>query len=146
MDNAIIDYDTGKQLNYCQMSRHTNYQNIWKRSFANELGRLAQGGGGLVEGKDTVLFVAQDQLPKDRLQDFSYGRIVVDFRPQKEEPHRTRLSVGVDLIVYARDLNRPTADITTSKLIINSTITTPRARYMCCNNKKHLLGNTINLI
>ena len=43
MSHAIIDDDTGKELNYFQLSKHTKHQQICKQSFTNELGRLAQG-------------------------------------------------------------------------------------------------------
>ena len=35
MANAIIDNDTGKELNYCQLSEHTKHQKIWKQSLEN---------------------------------------------------------------------------------------------------------------
>ena len=82
-----------------------------------------------------MLFIALDQVPRDQFKDVSYGRIIVDYKPQKEEPHRTRLTVGVNLIDYAGYVSTPTEDITTAKLIINSTIYTARARYICCEIK-----------
>jgi hypothetical protein len=56
----------------------------------------------------------------------------VDYRPQKEEPNRTRLTVGGPLIDYLGDVSTPTADTTTAKLVINnSTKSTPNTKYMC---------------
>ena len=98
-----------------------------------KLGRLSQGEGGRVEGIDTTLFVAKYQVPRDRIKDVAYGRIVVDYQPQKEEPYRIRLTVGVNLICYSGDVRTPTSDITTANLIINSTVSMPGARYMCCD-------------
>jgi hypothetical protein len=43
--NAIIDSETGESMEYRQLIKHDKYREVWKRSFANELGRLAQGGG-----------------------------------------------------------------------------------------------------
>ena len=79
----------------------------------------------------------------DRLKYVTYGRIVVDYRTQKEEPHKTQLNVGDNLIFYTGYVSTQTADITTAKLIINSTIYTPGERYMSYDIKKLLLGNTI---
>ena len=56
----------------------------------------------------------------------------MDYRPQKEEPHRTILTAGDSLIVFVGDVSTPIEDITTAKLIINITIYTPGPRYMCC--------------
>ena len=82
-----------------------------------------------------MFFIEKYKVPIHQLKDVSYGRIVVDYRPQKEEPHITILNVRGSLITYAGDVSTPTADITTEKLIINSTISTPGARYMCCDIK-----------
>ena len=125
MANAIIDDDTGKELNYHQISKNTKHQKIWKQSFANKLGRLSQGTGGQIEVTNTMFFIAHDQMPRDRLKDVSYGSIIVDYRFQKEEPHRTRLTVGGNLIDQAGDVSTPTEDTTTSRLMIN--IITPGA-------------------
>ena len=70
----------------------------------------------------------------------SYGSIVVDYRLQKEEPHRKSLTVGGNIIVYAVDVITPMSYITTEELIINSIISTPEARYMCCSIKYFYLG------
>ena len=58
MENSIIDDYIGKELNYHKLSKHTKHQNIWKQSYANELGRLSQGEGGRVEGTYTIFFMA----------------------------------------------------------------------------------------
>jgi hypothetical protein len=64
----------------------------------------------------------------------------VDYRPQKEEPNRTRLTVGGNLIDYPGDVSTPTADTTTAKMVINSTISTPNAKFMCADIKDFYLG------
>jgi hypothetical protein len=56
-------------------------------------------------------------------------------RPQKSEPARTRLTVGGNLIDYPGDKSAPTADLTTFKCLINSTLSTPKAK-MCCFDVK----------
>ena len=43
MTNKINDDDTGKELNYRQLSKHPNYHQISNISLAKELGRLSQG-------------------------------------------------------------------------------------------------------
>jgi hypothetical protein len=56
------------------------------------------------------------------------------------EPNRTRLTAGGNLIDYPGDVSTPTADTTTAKLAINSTLSTPKAKYMCCDIKNFCLG------
>ena len=76
-----------------------------------------------------------NQVPRERIKYVSYGSIIVDYIPKKEEPHKTRLTVGGNFIVYAGDVSTPTAEITTDNIIINGIISTPGERYMCCNIK-----------
>ena len=66
-------------------------------------------------------------IPKDRV--VTYARVVVDFRPQKDDPNRVRITVGGNLIKYPGELTTRTADLTTSKLLWNSVISTDDARF-----------------
>ena len=90
----------------------------------------------MAPGTNTLFFRKYQDIPADRLKYVTYGRVVLDYRPQKEDLNRTRLTVGGDQIKYLGNFSTPTAAITTAKLAINSTISTPRSRYMCCD-----LGN-----
>ena len=76
------------------------------------------------------VFRKYQDIPADRRKDVTYGQVVVDYRPQKEDPNRTRLTVGGDRIKYPGNVSTPTAALTTAKLVINSTISTPRAGYI----------------
>ena len=61
----------------------------------------------------------------------TYARIVVDFRPQKDDPNRVRITAGGNLIKKPGDLTTRTADLTTSKIVWNSVISTEGAAYTC---------------
>ena len=41
----VLDEETGKTLEYPQLRDHPKYQQVWKQSYSNELGRLCQGIG-----------------------------------------------------------------------------------------------------
>jgi hypothetical protein len=138
--NAIIDPDTGASMEYRHLLKSPKHCKAWTHSFANELGRLAQGVGGRQVGTNTIFYIQHNQIPADRRKDVTYGRICVDYRPQKEEPNRTRLTVGGNLIDFPGDVSTPTADTTTAKMVINSTISTTGARYMCGDIKDFYLG------
>ena len=69
---------------------------VWVKGFSNELGRLAQGVGGRVKGTDTIKFITKKEVPMN--YKVTYGKIVADFKPHKEEKHRIRLTVGDDKI------------------------------------------------
>ena len=68
-DNAVLDGDTGKLLEYRHLIARPKYKQAWGASFGNEIGRLAQGMPGRVEGTDTMFFVDKNKVPKDRWKD-----------------------------------------------------------------------------
>ena len=43
--NSVLEQETGKQLNYGQLRKNPRFQETWKKSFSNEMGRLCQGVG-----------------------------------------------------------------------------------------------------
>ena len=51
--------------------------------------------------------------------------------PQKAETHRTRLTVGGNLINFPGDVTTPTADLIMAKLIFNSLLSTKNAKFTC---------------
>ena len=74
------------------------------------------------------------------MKDITYGRIVVSYRPQKLEKHRSRLTVGGDRINYPFDVSTPTADLPTIKLLWNSVLSTPGAKFMGLDVANFYLG------
>jgi hypothetical protein len=89
-------------------------------------------------GRNTIFFIHKSAVPAGRV--ITYGRICVNIRPQKAETHRTRLTVGGNLIEYPDDVSTPTADITTAKLLFNSVVSTHRARFCVADIKDFYLN------
>jgi hypothetical protein len=56
------------------------------------------------------------------------------------DPHRIRITAGGNHINYPGELSTRTADITTSKLMWNSILSTEGAKYMCLDLKKNYLS------
>ena len=76
----------------------------------------------------------------------TYASFTCDYRPNKTETHRTRLTAGGDCINYPDDAGTPTADMTLFKIHANSIISTPKARcimvdikdfYLCTPMKRY---------
>jgi hypothetical protein len=124
---AVTDVATGQQLEYRQLLQRPDLKPIWEKAFANELGRLAQGIQD-VKGMNTIAFIHAAEIPKERT--VTYGRLVCNIRPQKAEQHRVQLTIGGDRIDYPGETATKNVDLTTSKCLWNSTISTPNARYM----------------
>ena len=74
----------------------------------------------------------------------TYARVVVDFRPQKEDPNRVRITAGGNLIKYPGELTTRTADLTTTKIVWNSVISTEGARYACLDVSNFYLETPMN--
>jgi hypothetical protein len=77
-------------------------------------------------------------IPNDRK--ITYGKIVCDYKPHKQEKERVRLTVGGDRLDYSGDVATSTADITTFKILINSTLSTEKAAMMMMDIKNYYLG------
>ncbi len=82
------------------------------------------------------------QISNDRT--VTYTRIVVDYRPQKADPNCVQLTAGGNLIEYPGELTTRTADLTTTKMLWNSVISTDDARYLCLDIKKFYLGTPMD--
>ena len=142
--HAIMNPDTGQQMEYQHLKSDPKYQETWATSYGNELGRLFQGMPGRVKGTNTAYFVHPHKIPADRWKDVTYGRIVTSYRPEKTEPNRTRLTIGGDKINYPDDVGTPTADLLTVKHLLNSTISTPGAKFMTLDIKDFYLNTPLN--
>jgi hypothetical protein len=133
MANSVINEDTGISLEYLHLIKDDSTFTVWNKAAANKFGRLTQGVVDHIEGSNTFFFIPRQAVPKDKI--ITYGRFVVDIRPNKSEIHRVCLTVGGNLIQYPGDVSTHSADLTTSKCLWNITISTEGARYMCLDVK-----------
>ncbi len=139
MANSVLN-EQGELLEYCHLIANPKTQATWTHSYSNELVRLAQGMPGQVIGTDTIFFIPKDKVPRARAKDITYGLITCLIRPEKtNEPNRTRLVAGRDMVRYPFDAGTPTANLLTIKLLINSVISTPRARFFMIDMKDFYL-------
>ena len=74
------------------------------------------------------MFFVQKKTVPFATKKVTYGIIVCDIWPQKEKTHRTRLTVGGNLLDYTGTLKTPTATITTAKCLFNSVVSTQNAK------------------
>ena len=81
-------------------------------------------------------------IPRDRT--VIYARMVVDYRPQKPDPNRVRITAGGNLIKHPDELTTWTADLTTSKILWNSVLSTQDEKYMCIDIKNFYLGTPLD--
>jgi hypothetical protein len=65
------------------------------------------------------------------------------YKPHKKEKERVRLTVGGDRLDYSGDVATSTADITTFKILINSTLSTEDADMMMMDIKNYYVGTPL---
>ena len=140
---AVLDGSTGELLEYRHLRINPRYRQVWGKSFGNEIGRLAQGMPNRVKGTDTMFFIDEKNIPRDRRGDVTYGRIVCDVREGKAEKNRTRLTVGGNRINYPGDVGTPTACLLTVKLLVNSVVSTAGAEFMILDIKNFYLNTPL---
>ena len=133
-----INPDTGKIAEYCKLSQSSEGA-LWQNSNCEEIGRLAQGYGA-IKGTNTIHFIRRSAIPRGHKA--AYLRVVSAFRPEKEKPHRIRWTVCGDQVDYPFEVSTKTADLTTTKLLFNSVLSTPEARFFGIDLKDFYLGST----
>jgi hypothetical protein len=130
--------DTGQLADYIELSKCSEGA-LWIESCKDEFGRLCQGHGAhMPSGTNTMFFIPVTSIPKGKKP--TYLRIVAALRPEKPNPRRVRFTVGGDRIQYDGDVSTKTADLTTVKILLNSVISTPDARFMTVDLKDFYLN------
>jgi hypothetical protein len=65
----------------------------------------------------------------------------VAVRPEKAEANKVRITVGGNLLAYLGETSTESASIETTKLLINSVLSTPRARLGTVNISNFYIQN-----
>jgi hypothetical protein len=130
-----INPDNGESVEYKGLLNSSD-GHLWEESCSEEIGRLAQGYK-CISGTNTIHFIKVDAIPPGRKA--TYLRLVVTDRPQKEQPRRVRFTVGGDKVDYPFDVSTKTGGLTTAKLIINSVVSTPEAKFCAFDIKDFYL-------
>jgi hypothetical protein len=110
----------------------------WMEEHCNKFGCLTQGHKD-IKGTNTMQFIQVMQIPPGH-KATCHHPVCAD-RPNKENPRRVRGTVGGNLIDYPCEVSTKTAGLVTAKIMLNSTISTPDARFMVLNNKDFHLNN-----
>jgi hypothetical protein len=126
---------------YKQLMHNPTTAENWQTTFGKNFGGMAQGNLKTGQKGTNLMFVMThaeiQNIPMNQM--VTYARVVVNFDPQKADPHRVKITAGGNLINYPGELSTRTADLTTSKLMWNSVLSMERARYMCLDIKNFYL-------
>ena len=102
---------------------------------------MAQGDNKTGQkGTNAILVMNHNEIPLIPADcTITYTRVAVDFHLQKADRHRICITAGGKLINYPGELTTQTADLTTSKLMWNSVLSTKGTKYMCLDIKNFYL-------
>jgi hypothetical protein len=85
------------------------------------------------------VFIARDEIPFVPLKNVTYGRVCVNYCPEKDDPNHTRLTISGNRVNFPGDCGTPTVDMVTVKLHLNSVISTKGARHCTIDLKDFYL-------
>ena len=134
---SAVNPDTGELSEYPSLVASSEGPH-WEESCSQEIARLCQGGFQDIKGTETMHFIHHRSIPKGRRP--TYCRVVCTDHPQKSQPRHVRYTVGGDRIHYPGNVSTTTAGLPTTKIIFNSTISTPGARFACFDIKDFYLN------
>jgi hypothetical protein len=83
---------------------------VWKTAFGKDFGRMTQGDDKTgLNGTNSVFVMTHTEIDiaKAAGHTWTYARIIVDHRPQKEDPNRIRITSGGNLITYKGNTSTP---------------------------------------
>ena len=133
---SVLDSSTGEFLEHRQLRRDPRYKTTWDTSYANELGRLCQGIGSgptpnskRIAGTNTFFLIDYHDIPVHKRKEICHTMVVCEVRPEKDDPDRTRITIGGSRICYAGDVGTNTASLELFKLLLNSVLSRKGARF-----------------
>jgi hypothetical protein len=144
--HSVIHATTGQAMNYRFLIEGPD-SSLWLPSTANDLGRLAQGVKSNhpvpdhITSTNTIFFIPKTSVPKD--WQVTYCKQEASIRPTKAETHRVRNCAGGDCLDFPGPTTTQTASLTTTKLLLNSTISTPGAKFCAFDIKNFYYGTSI---
>jgi hypothetical protein len=137
--NLMVHPVTGRTISsYKKLMHDPATAEVWQTAFGKDFGGMVQGCNKTGQKRTNAMFVMTHDKIMHALTAknfFTYANPVVDYRPQKDDPHRIQITAGGNLIDYNNNASVCMADLNTSKLHWNSMVSMENARYMCLDIK-----------
>ena len=139
--NAVLNPFTGVLQEFRYLIKGPDKE-IWTKSLANEFDRLAQGVSKRIEVTNTMYFIPKEEVPF-KTNKVTYPKIVCGIRPSKAETHRTRITVGGNLLDYSGTITTTTATITIAKCLFQQCSFHPSSKVCLGRYKMFYLNNAL---
>ncbi len=116
--NPMVHPVTGRTISsYKKLMHNPATAEVWQTAFGKDFGGMAQGCNKTGQKGTNAMFVMAHDKVRHALaakKFFTYANPVVDYQPQKDDPHRIRITAGGNLIDYDGDPSVRTADLDTA--------------------------------
>jgi hypothetical protein len=106
--SPMVHPTTGESISsYKNIIHNPATSEVWQTAFGKDFGGMAQGDEKTGQKGTNSIFVMTHneikRIPSDRT--VTYARVVVNFCPQKTDPHQIRITAGGNLINYPGELS-----------------------------------------
>lgn len=85
---------------------------------------------GQNNGTDTLHFIDRSIMPSHKWRDIIHCRIVCNECPQNLEVNRSQITVNGSQLTSVGDVGTPIADLLKVKLLLDSVVSTPGAKFL----------------
>jgi len=75
-----------------------------------------------VTGTNTFFLIDYSDIPAHKRNEICHTTVVCEVRPEKDDPDRTRITIGGSRICYPGDVGTNTASLELFKLLLNSVL------------------------
>ena len=70
------------------------------------------------------------KIPPEQVSDVAHSQVVFEVRPTKEDPNRTRITIGGNTIAYLGDMGTKTGSLELVKCVFNSVCSQQNAKFL----------------
>ncbi len=81
MLHTVLDKTTGHLMEMRHLLVNPKYKELWGKSYAKELGHLAQGNPRVSKGTDTIVCIRPEDIPSNCKCNVMYARFCVNYCP-----------------------------------------------------------------
>jgi hypothetical protein len=136
---SVLNSSTGEFLKHRQLRRDPRYKATWDTSYANELGSGTTPTSKRVAGTNTFFLIDYHDIPAHKRKEICHTMVVCEVRPEKDDPDRTRITIGGSRICFPGDVGTNTASLELFKLLLNIVLSRKGARFSTINLKNFYL-------
>ena len=92
-----------------------------------------------IKGTGTFKFIRFNDIPFYKRKDICHTRVVCEYRPDKDDPNRTRITISGGHLIVPFDVSTPTGSLELFKLMINSVLSLQNAQFSAFDIKNFYL-------